>query len=163
MTIRPATTTDLQSLRQLESKLVELERTFDVGIKPQGEVTYYDLPKLLSDPANNHILIAEDNNQPIGCGLTQIKKNHRCYTNAQYGYIGLMYIEPTHRNQGLGRQIINQLVDWLHSKNITDIHLKVYANNTAAIQAYQQYGFHPHVFQMKLNPTPQGSKKKMPN
>jgi len=61
-----------------------------------------------------------------------------------------MYVEPQHRGKGIHKIILEVLKRWSLSKNITELQLEVYFNNTAAITAYEKAGFIKHIIEMRL-------------
>ncbi len=147
---RKATRVDITTLRNFENKLVAHERSREPTLIQEGALEYYDIPQLIEDSENSIIIIAEVDNKPVGCGLGQIRKNEPYNNVPHYGYVGLMYVDEAQRGNKIGGSIIQELVDWFHSKKINEIRLKVYANNPAAVKAYEKYGFEHFVHEMKL-------------
>lgn len=148
--LRPATPADVPTLRAFESQLVAHERSVVPTLKQEGVLEYYDIPALIADEEKSIVLLAEVNGIPVGCGLGQIRANDACYTEAHFGYIGLMYVSPEQRGKGIVQKIIDRLKAWFESKGISEIHLKVFANNPMAIRAYEKCGFEPLIHEMRL-------------
>lgn len=147
---RPATPSDIPLLRNFESKLVAHERAAEPTLIQEGPLEYYDIPKLIEDSENVKMLIAQIDGEAVGCGFGQIKENDPCYNEKHYGYIGLMYVDESHRGKNIGGLIIENLVKWLHEKDISEICLKVYASNAGAVKTYEKYGFKHYIYEMKL-------------
>jgi ribosomal protein S18 acetylase RimI-like enzyme len=52
-----------------------------------------------------------------------------------------MWTAPTHRHQGIGRQLINEILNWAHLRNARTLLLMVTSNNEPAIRFYERLGF----------------------
>ena len=150
ITIRKATKEDLPTLNVFLQKLVNVERPFDDGIPPTGDVIYYNLANMLDDE-KTHLIVAEADGTVVGSGYAQIRKNDADWAlNKQYGYIGFMFVDDTYRHNNIGKHLTDALIKWLKEKKMQDIQLKVYAKNEKAIAAYKKYGFEEFVSEMKL-------------
>jgi GNAT superfamily N-acetyltransferase len=146
--IRKAQLSDLSTLQFFQDKLVVHERPFDPTIPKEGRVEYYDLKKLI-ESENVLFLVAEVNNEIVGCCFGEIRKNDDIFTTKFYGYIGLMFVKKENRREGIGNLIINSLLEWFKQKKIYDIRLKVYAENSDAVKAYKKYGFQDFVLELR--------------
>lgn len=147
---RTATEADIPLLREFEQKLINHERSVEPTVKKEVPLTYYDIPKMLTETDKVLMLIAEVDGEPAGCGFARIRPSENCYTYSQHGYLGLIYVEESQRGQNVGGKIIDKLVEWLHEHNINDVILRVYAANVSAVKAYEKYGFAHYVHEMKL-------------
>jgi ribosomal protein S18 acetylase RimI-like enzyme len=52
-----------------------------------------------------------------------------------------MWTAPAHRQQGVGRLLVNQVFDWAQSRNARVVVLMVTSNNLPAIRFYERMGF----------------------
>jgi ribosomal protein S18 acetylase RimI-like enzyme len=52
-----------------------------------------------------------------------------------------MWTAPTHRRQGLGRRLVDQVLAWARSRGARTMVLMVTSNNMAAIRFYERLGF----------------------
>ena len=148
MQIRQATLSDVNALLALEQAVVDAERPFNSAIKAQG-ARYYDIPALITDD-DSHLLVAEDNGAIVATGYVQIRQSKPSLEHNVHGYLGFMYVAPAYRGMGLNKQIIDTLMAWAESKQVFDFYLDVYAENRAAINAYEKVGFQPSMLEMKL-------------
>lgn len=137
--IRSAATADLPKLKEFLQELVETERPFDPTLK-DGEIFYYDITELLSDEATE-ILVAEYNNQIVGCGYAQIRSGKPYEKHESFAHLGFMFISPELRGNGINNLLLNNLKKWILSQGITEVRLQVYDENEAAIRAYEKAGF----------------------
>lgn len=149
MIVRKATPEDLDTLRKFEQGVIETERPFDVTMK-EGDISYYDLPGLLSSPAAA-LMVAEHERRLLGSGYALIKPAEKKYNLfTEYAYIGFMYVVPDERGKGVNKLILEALISWARSRGITEIRLEVYAENASAIKAYEKAGFAPLLTSMRL-------------
>jgi ribosomal protein S18 acetylase RimI-like enzyme len=52
-----------------------------------------------------------------------------------------MWVAPTHRRAGIGRTLVEAVVNWACSQNVRTLQLLVTSNNEGAIKFYQRLGF----------------------
>ena len=148
MQFRQATLSDVNVLLALEQAVVDAERPFNSAIKAQG-ARYYDIPALITDD-DSYLLVAEDNGAIVATGYVQIRQSKPSLEHNVHGYLGFMYVAPAYRGMGFNKQIIDTLMAWAESKQVFDFYLDVYADNRAAINAYEKVGFQPSMLEMKL-------------
>jgi len=82
--------------------------------------------------------VLNDQNCIIGYCISSIDK-----TNHKAGEIESVYIEESHRNSGLGKQLINHAIDWLIKKGTTEQRLIVGVGNEKVLGFYKQFNFFP--------------------
>jgi GNAT superfamily N-acetyltransferase len=148
MIIRQARPEDLAALLRFQQGVVEAERIFDPTIK-DGPVHYYDIAAMISSP-DVHFLIAECGSALVGCGFARIEAAKHYLRHSLHAYLGLMYVDPTHRGQAVNARIVDALKTWCRARHITELRLEVYCGNRAAIRAYQKAGFSEHMLEMRL-------------
>jgi ribosomal protein S18 acetylase RimI-like enzyme len=52
-----------------------------------------------------------------------------------------MWTAPTHRQRGIGRLLVNEILDWVHLRGVRTLQLMVTSNNEPAILFYERMGF----------------------
>jgi len=52
-----------------------------------------------------------------------------------------MWVAPTHRRLGIGRKLVDAVIDWARAQSARALLLLVTSNNQGAIKFYQQLGF----------------------
>ncbi len=159
--IRPATNADLPTLYRFEQGVITAERPFDPTLKPDP-INYYDLAAMIDHP-DIQLLVAEfaagqqtpvaDQQTPtgvlVGSGYARIEPAKPYLRHPAHAYLGFMYVDPAHRGKGINTLIIEGLRQWAQSREITELRLDVYNNNTSAIRAYEKAGFVPHMLNMR--------------
>ncbi len=146
--IRKAELKDVDTLRVFEQGVISAERPFDQTLKT-GHTNYYDIKKMiLADDVE--LLVAELDNELIGCGYARIEDAKSYLQHLQHAYLGFMYVVPQHRGKGVNKIVIDALAAWAASQHITELRLDVYYNNEAAIKAYEKCGFKKHMIAMRM-------------
>lgn len=148
ITVRQASTADLDVLERFQQGVVAAERPFDPTID-ERPVRYYDIPGLLASQ-QAMFAVAELGGEIIGCGFARIEAAKEYLKHAQHGYLGLMYVDPAHRGRAVNGKIIEALKYWCRSRGVTELRLEVYRGNAAAIRAYKKAGFSQLVVEMRM-------------
>lgn len=65
-------------------------------------------------------------------------------------------VKPDHQGQGLGRYLLEHLIEQLKQKHVTTLWLEVRASNTKAIHLYQSMGFNEAAIRHNYYPARQG-------
>ncbi len=146
--IRKAVESDIDILLGFEQGIVEAERPFNDPLK-EGEIHYYDLTGLIrSDSAE--VLVAVINDEIVGSGYAKIREAEPFQKFTEYAYLGFMYVKPAFRGQGINQKILQRLMDWAKSRDLTEVRLDVYDENTIAKNAYLKAGFKPNLLEMRI-------------
>jgi ribosomal protein S18 acetylase RimI-like enzyme len=61
--------------------------------------------------------------------------------DANRAHLQSMWTAPTHRRQGIGGRLVNELVGWARQRRVRVLQLMVTSNNEPAILFYKQLGF----------------------
>ncbi len=146
--IRKAIESEIDILLSFEQEIVKTERPFDSTLK-EGEIHYYDLIGLINSE-RAEVLVAVVNNEIVGSGYAKILPAEPFLKFAEYAYLGFMYVKPAFRGQGINQKILQGLLDWAKSQNLTEARLDVYDENTTAKNAYLKAGFKPNLVEMRL-------------
>jgi len=149
MITREATEQDLKVLLEFEQGIVTAERPFNSTLI-DGEIHYYDLLKLIQ-AEDAFVIVAEENDEIVASGYARIKKPDNNYSNFdRYAYLGFMYVKPQHRGKGVNKLILDELMSWAKSKDISEVRLDVYSHNESAVKAYEKAGFDSLLTTMRM-------------
>jgi ribosomal protein S18 acetylase RimI-like enzyme len=66
----------------------------------------------------------------------------------RHAHIFLLYVDPAHRRQGLGRVLMHQAEQWARYRGDRQISLQVFHHNQPAIRLYEQLGYQIQVYNM---------------
>ncbi|WNG42690.1 GNAT family N-acetyltransferase [Archangium minus] len=67
----------------------------------------------------------------------------RDYPEQREWYLGLMVLDPDHRNQGLGVRLFSALTQWLRQREAAYLRLAVSDHNEAGLRFWTRLGFAP--------------------
>ena len=56
-------------------------------------------------------------------------------------HIVSMWVSPSHRRLGIGRLLVDAVIDWARTRDVCSLKLMVTSNNDPAIRFYQRLGF----------------------
>jgi ribosomal protein S18 acetylase RimI-like enzyme len=73
-----------------------------------------------------------------GCGIAGSFLHQNDPTRA---HLVSMWTAPTHRQQGIGRLLVGEVLKWAHGRNARILLLMVTSNNEPAMRFYQRLGF----------------------
>lgn len=149
LTIREATTADMDQLLALEQEVVAAERPFNPSIRDSG-AHYYDLERLIADPGT-HLLVGEVDGRVVATGYAELRASEPAFTHTRHAYLGFMCVAPGFRGRGINERIMRALIDWGRGRGIRNFYLDVYVANEAAIRAYEKCGFKGSTLAMKLD------------
>lgn len=146
--IREAIATEIETLLDFERGIIAAERPFDSTLK-EGEIHYYDLLELIKSEQAS-VVIAVVDQKIVGSGYAKILKAKTYQKYSEYAYLGFMYVRPEYRGQGINQKILQHLIDWAKERNLSEVRLEVYDENTIAKNAYLKAGFTPNLLEMRL-------------
>lgn len=74
--------------------------------------------------------------------MQESKKTENNYSDFErYAYMGFMYVKPEHRGKGVNKLLLDELINWAKSKDISEVRLDIYSENESAAKAYEKAGF----------------------
>jgi ribosomal protein S18 acetylase RimI-like enzyme len=82
--------------------------------------------------------LAMDGDNETACGLAGSFLDEHDPTQA---HLISMWVADTHRNQGIGRRLVNAIADWARLRGAGTLLLMVTSNNAPAIVFYERLGF----------------------
>ena len=106
------------------------------GIYPEAGATHFGLdPEEVSDQRGAFLVIRLDG-VPVGCGAVRL-------LDSTVGELKRMYVSPSARGQGLGRQLVAALEAEAKALGAQRLVLETGIRQTAALALYRATGFQP--------------------
>lgn len=131
----------LQSLR-------DAPRAFLLTLEDAAQYSDLDWQKRAAHQTPPKYFIAQDGITPVGmCGAVHQEKEV---------LVVAMWVAPSHRGQGLGKRLIQAVVDYARSVHVDALTLLVAAENTQARLLYESAGFTEVADAMEPNPSDSG-------
>lgn len=147
--IRAALQSDLPILKEFEQGIIATERPFNDSLKSEY-ICYYDIGALI-DGVSSHVMVAEEDGEIVGSGYVRIRESKAHLNHDLHAYLGFMYVESTHRGQGINQLIVQALINWGKTQGMQEFYLEAYAENNSALKAYEKLGFRASLIEMKLS------------
>lgn len=153
--IRLMKPTDAPAIVELWSSLVAYHRelTSDLpAAAANGGARYAKrLIQRLDDPFT-HILVAEDEGRVIGFALGMIVDLLPDIFDVEPGgYLADLFIDSSYRHRGLGRELIEQMINWFREQQIRYIELSVAVQNEQAIAFWKAVGGREVMLRMRID------------
>lgn len=104
--------------------------------------------ELLAKP-DTILLLARDGDALIGYGLAHVMPVEETWlgdtwvTGTRIGEIESLAVAPSHRNRGIGQQLLDGLEKGLAEQGVTELILGVLPGNADAIRLYERRGYRP--------------------
>ncbi len=128
ITLRAATKHDADDIVEIEaSAFIEDDRFSARQVK-----------RLIENPRAIVIVAAKDD-AVLGWSVALVRTHRRWRSGRIYG----VAVAHSAKGQGIGRALVETLIDKLEAQSITRIYLEVRADNTPAMTLYESLGFEP--------------------
>jgi ribosomal protein S18 acetylase RimI-like enzyme len=80
--------------------------------------------------------LAVDDQEPCGIAASFLDSN-----DAAKAHLISMWVAPTHRKRGVGKRLIDAVIEWARSRHAHTLCLMVTSNNQVAMRFYERLGF----------------------
>lgn len=120
MVIRPMEERDIPFVFEIECRIFS---------KPWSKE---DFNKSIQDPHNIYLVVEQDSHIIAYCGLWGVLEE---------GQINNVAVESSYRNRGIGRKMLQKLIEIGRNQGLTSFTLEVRVSNQSAITLYHGIGF----------------------
>lgn len=150
--IRRATARDVREILPVWGELAGFHAHLDPAFTPSvhwpREYGAYLRTLMTRDDAL--AVIATDDAGIIGYAIGRITALPSFFEHRFRGYIHDVYVREAYRRRGVGRRMVEEILDWLRDRGVTMVELTVAANNDATA-FWERLGFRTYMFQMKAD------------
>jgi ribosomal protein S18 acetylase RimI-like enzyme len=94
------------------------------------------------------VLIAEADSVPCGFSVQWVGTQTLPYRPERFGYIGIMFVERSHRGCGISSMMMKEAQAWFAKRKVDHVMLTVLADNKHARAIYEKWGFFDFVSTM---------------
>jgi len=149
--IRRATTRDVREILPVWGELAGFHADLDPAFtpSPQWPREYGAYLRALIGRDDAMAVIARDAGQIIGYAIGRITALPPFFEHRYRGYIHDVYVRDAYRRQGIGRRMVEEILEWLRGRGVNLVELTVAANNDA-VRFWERLGFTTYMHQMKL-------------
>ena len=137
---RFATTDDLKAISRLRYKMFDEIGNAHLLVDDflDKTVAYYTEQYRLGKCLH---FVKEENGVIVACAGGIIRRDpftQQFFKRCEYGYVMDVYVEPSHRRQGIARTLTEKIVDWLRTQDVVlaTLHASRFAGTL-----YQSLGF----------------------
>ncbi len=143
--IQRATINDLNTIQQLGAELAEFEhKNWDSSLDPKWPLSAAGEQAYRKAIENRYTLIALRGEEAIGFLIGDIQRPAagaaRQITSA---HLGNIYVREKFRESSIGSKLLANFKNYCKANNASKLTTTVIAQNTNAIEFYQQQGFEP--------------------
>ena len=142
--VRPCSSNDLPSVYEIAEKYTSFDAT----------PTFIDIEGMYSRNPN-YFFVAEDDSGQVTGFITGYERKGlpesvlRTWNAKKVGYIDLMAVDSRYRRKGIGRALMNTLLDHFQRNGIDIVNLDVPTEQEAAVELYKKLGFYVRAYNMR--------------
>jgi ribosomal protein S18 acetylase RimI-like enzyme len=144
ITIRQVKVSEASQLQALNNEVFIDNAKYDPDIIPEwaysesGKKYFQDL---VNDPTS--ICFVAENERGTLVGYIAGSPKPFSYRQSKYFELDNMGVIPEYRSQGIGENLIQELLNWTKEQGFQKVFVSSYFNNEKAIRFYQKCGFEP--------------------
>ncbi|MGZ3332705.1 MAG: N-acetyltransferase family protein [Gemmatimonadaceae bacterium] len=150
--IRPAAPADMSAIGRLGALLVREHHDFDpqrfIAATPRTEDQYGGYLGTQLEEPNIVILVAERDGKVIGYTYSGVEGTDYMALRGPAGVIYDIVVDPDHRQQGIGRMLVDATLAALKSKGAPRVVLSTAEKNGAAQRLFDRAGFRRTMIEM---------------
>ena len=151
-TFRPATSADTPIIGRLGALLVREHHDFDpqrfIAAMPGIEKGYGSYLGTQLEAPNVVILVAERDGKVIGYTYSGVEGTDYMALRGPAGAMYDIVVDPDHRQQGVGRMLVDATLEALRSKGVPRVVLSTAEKNAAAQRLFDRAGFRRTMIEM---------------
>jgi ribosomal protein S18 acetylase RimI-like enzyme len=150
--IRPAAPADSKAIGRLGALLVRVHHDFDpdrfIAATPQTEIGYGSFLGTQRDKPNIVILVAERGGEVVGYTYAGVEGVDYMALRGPAGVLYDIVVEPAHREQGVGRALLDATLEALKAKGAPRVVLSTAERNEPAQRLFARAGFRRTMIEM---------------
>ena len=153
VTLRPATQNDVDGLLELWKEFMKDPTSSDRPIPTHAENIrrWKEFISTLIDEDPRQIQVAAQDNLLVGYIICMKTDSTPLDMGYKWSYISDIYVRPTYRRQGIGRKLIQAIVEYLKSVGSGHVRLAVWRGNSGAMKLYEELGFRMHMYTLQID------------
>jgi ribosomal protein S18 acetylase RimI-like enzyme len=153
VTIRQATAADRAAIGRLWRELMEFHYQFDsraFGLAPNAvDIWLHQLDECITDD-EHLVLVAKAEDQLVGYAMGEVSEGRPMFRHGPYGHIGTFCVTANWRRRGIGRRMVERLLEWFRARGISEVRVTAWYSNPASNAFWRSLGFQPKTVGMNL-------------
>jgi ribosomal protein S18 acetylase RimI-like enzyme len=89
----------------------------------------------------SRVIVALDKGHVVGYIIAAINKMTEVWVRERYGYVDQLAITAAYRHQGIGSDLLKEVLNWFKSENLDLIELSIAAKNSIGYSFWKKHGF----------------------
>jgi GNAT superfamily N-acetyltransferase len=153
LVVRRASVEDVNSLAMLNGFVQALHVASRPDVfRPPGTTQLARWFRTLLRKPDVRTWIAERDSRPVGYALATVHHWHKSvfFLPSRWWELDQIGVIPTHQRTGVGRALLDRLLDDARFENVSRVTLRSWAFNTEAHAAFQRWGFAPEVIEFGM-------------
>ena len=150
--IRPAAPADSKAVGRLGALLVRVHHDFDpdrfIAATPQTEIGYGSFLGSQLEKPNIVILVAERDGEVVGYTYAGVEGVDYMALRGPAGVLYDIVVDPAHREQGVGRALLDATLEALKAKGAPRVVLSTAERNEPAQRLFARAGFRRTMIEM---------------
>jgi GNAT superfamily N-acetyltransferase len=102
----------------------------------------YITPRL--EDRDTKVLVAEEDGVLVGYLVALIAEYPPIVEVRQFGFIQEILVTESHRRRGIAHELFTEAEQWLMSRGLPHVELRIDSDNTISRRFWEQEGFGPH-------------------
>lgn len=134
----------ITELGNLWMEFMRYSRDIDPVFTPQdGSIPIFikEYLRPAMEAENSLVLVALDDGNVVGYSYSLINETSNLEDRAKYGCIHDLFISVARRREGIGENMLAEIMKWFHSNDIHRVELDVIAQNQVASSFWEKHGF----------------------
>ncbi len=150
--IRNAKVSDINTIVEMQGNLADYHRKLDKYFRPGKEISksFRKYLKVLMKKKNAKVLVAEYESKVVGYTIGKIEKSKVSIVPKKIGKITDLFILPEHRNKGIGKALVSELIQWFKKRKIEYVEIGVHSKNKLALTFWKKHGFKEYMKIMRI-------------
>ena len=153
LTISSASRKDINGLLELWKEFMKDPTSLDRSIPTHSENVgrWKEFIGKLIDEDPMQVLVAKQDDSLVGYLICERDVVTPLDMGYRWSYVSDIYVKPAHRRQGVGRLLLQTILEYLRSVGSTHVRLAVWDKNERAIKLYRELGFRDHMHILQVN------------
>lgn len=146
VTIREATEKDFDLVLPMKLESKEEERKENKWLEPVDKVKEHYEDYLRRDLKGEWraVFIALEKEKVVGLVIGKIFRSLKVTGYERRGSISNLYVKDEYRQHGIGKSLMDALIEWFEKKDVKGLTLSIYPYNQVAEAIYRKMGFKPY-------------------
>lgn len=151
MDIRPATVQDIPEIVAIWGELADYHARLDSAFAPSASwhEEYRQFIRTLLGRDDALAVVATDGDQLVGYAVGRISLLPAFFERRRRGYIHDAVTRQGYRRRGIGARLVEALLDWMRSADVSMVELTVATGNEDAVRFWKRLGFGTYMQHMK--------------